>query len=118
MPPNTYDFTTIEPKWQQYWEKNKTFHAVGPGEEGFDPDKPKFYVLDMFPYPSGAGLRSAFRAPPATATFNQNSKIRNVSLSEEQELPHPAHKVGLVFWKRQALSPARTWHIHPGPPAF
>jgi len=56
MPSKTYDFRTIEPKWQQYWEKNKTFRAAGPGEEGFDPDKPKFYVLDMFPYPSGAGL--------------------------------------------------------------
>ena len=34
----------------------KTFKTVGPGEEGFDADKPKCYVLDMFPYPSGAGL--------------------------------------------------------------
>ena len=52
----TYDFMHIEPKWQKYWEENKTFRAVGPGEKGFDPKQPKFYVLDMFPYPSGAGL--------------------------------------------------------------
>ncbi len=45
-----YDFGTIEKKWQDYWETNKTFKA-----EDFSA-KPKYYVLDMFPYPSGAGL--------------------------------------------------------------
>lgn len=45
-----YNFTETERKWQEYWQKNKTFHAV------IDHSKPKFYVLDMFPYPSGAGL--------------------------------------------------------------
>ncbi len=45
-----YDFSAIEKKWQDYWRKNKTFRAES------DPSKPKFYVLDMFPYPSGAGL--------------------------------------------------------------
>ena len=45
-----YQFNEIEKKWQKYWEKNKTFAAK-------DNDvKPKYYVLDMFPYPSGAGL--------------------------------------------------------------
>ncbi|MDA3926174.1 MAG: leucine--tRNA ligase [Kiritimatiellae bacterium] len=46
-----YDFAAIEKRWQAYWEKNKTF-KVNDFEEG----KPKFYCLDMFPYPSGAGL--------------------------------------------------------------
>lgn len=41
---------SIEPKWQDHWEKNKTFKVVE------DSQKPKFYCLDMFPYPSGAGL--------------------------------------------------------------
>ena len=45
-----YDFSAIEKKWQRYWEENKTFRT-----ENFL-DKPKFYCLDMFPYPSGAGL--------------------------------------------------------------
>jgi len=45
-----YDFTAIEKKWQQYWEINKTFAAVDLS------DKPKYYVLDMFPYPSANGL--------------------------------------------------------------
>ena len=51
-----YPFDQIEPKWQAAWDKNRSFHAPNPGEENFDPAKPKFYVLDMFPYPSGAGL--------------------------------------------------------------
>ena len=45
-----YPFAEIEPKWQQRWEAEKAFRAV----DG-DP-RPKAYVLDMFPYPSGAGL--------------------------------------------------------------
>lgn len=45
-----YPHAEIEPKWQAYWLANKTFRA------GTDPSKPKFYALDMFPYPSGAGL--------------------------------------------------------------
>ena len=46
----------FEPKWQSSWDSEKTFHTPNPGEEGFDASKPKYYVLDMFPYPSGAGL--------------------------------------------------------------
>ncbi|MBO3117913.1 leucine--tRNA ligase [Winogradskyella sp. DF17] len=45
-----YNFNAIEKKWQAYWAKNGTFKASNTS------DKPKYYVLDMFPYPSGAGL--------------------------------------------------------------
>lgn len=45
-----YDPIAIEPKWQAYWENHKTFKTTE------DKSKPKFYALDMFPYPSGAGL--------------------------------------------------------------
>ena len=45
-----YNFKEIEDKWQDYWAKNETFKANNAS------DKPKYYVLDMFPYPSGAGL--------------------------------------------------------------
>ncbi len=51
-----YPFDRIDSKWQSIWEKRRAFHASNPGEENFDPARPKFYVLDMFPYPSGAGL--------------------------------------------------------------
>ena len=46
----SFNHQKMEKKWQKYWEENKTFKTV------FDPSKPKFYVLDMFPYPSGVGL--------------------------------------------------------------
>ncbi|MDO4217080.1 MAG: leucine--tRNA ligase [Bacteroidales bacterium] len=45
-----YNFNEIEPKWQQYWREQKVYRADN------DSNKPHFYVLDMFPYPSGAGL--------------------------------------------------------------
>ena len=45
-----YDFRKIEKKWQAYWSDHQTFKATE------DPSRPKYYVLDMFPYPSGAGL--------------------------------------------------------------
>ena len=68
-----YPFHLIEPKWQQAWEQQQTFRAWNPGEEipadhpfarrhgvsglAAAPQlPPKFYILDMFPYPSGAGL--------------------------------------------------------------
>ncbi len=53
---NAYDPAEIEPRWQRFWLENETFRATNPGEPGFDPDRPKCYVLDMFPYPSGSGL--------------------------------------------------------------
>ncbi|MCI8272475.1 MAG: leucine--tRNA ligase [Clostridia bacterium] len=47
----SYNFREIEQKWQEYWEKNNTFYT-----DVWDFSKPKFYALDMFPYPSGQGL--------------------------------------------------------------
>ena len=51
-----YPFDILEPKWQALWEERRLFHAPNPGDPGFDLDRPKYYVLDMFPYPSGTGL--------------------------------------------------------------
>ncbi len=60
-----YDPAQIEPRWQRHWAEQQTFRTPNPGDEpavpdaphsGFDPDRPKFYVLSMFPYPSGAGM--------------------------------------------------------------
>src|SRR5690349_4218040 len=45
-----YNPKVIEPRWHQFWEQNKTFHTPD------DSAKPKYYILDMFPYPSGSGL--------------------------------------------------------------
>src|SRR6476659_6296939 len=51
-----YPFDQLEPKWQTIWDERNSFHVSNPGDPGFDASKPKFYILDMFPYPSGAGL--------------------------------------------------------------
>jgi leucyl-tRNA synthetase len=51
-----FPFDEFEPKWQARWDAEKTFRTPNPGDADFDASKPKFYVLDMFPYPSGAGL--------------------------------------------------------------
>src|ERR1051326_7878144 len=48
MPP--YNPKAIEPRWQRHWEERKIFRTPDAS------DKPKYYILDMFPYPSGAGL--------------------------------------------------------------
>jgi leucyl-tRNA synthetase len=48
-----YNFSKIEKKWRKYWEDNKTFRT-----DAWDFSKPKYYALDMFPYPSGVGLHA------------------------------------------------------------
>ena len=51
-----YPFTEFEPRWQQHWLEAGAFRAANPGDANFDATKPKYYILDMFPYPSGDGL--------------------------------------------------------------
>ncbi len=51
-----YEPRKIEAKWQSLWEKNKTYRCPNPGDADFDSKKKSYYVLDMFPYPSGSGL--------------------------------------------------------------
>ena len=73
---STYDFTAIEARWQAFWLEQQSFRCLGPGEEGFDPSKPKYYVLDMFPYPSGAGLHvghpKGYTATDITARYKRH----------------------------------------------
>ena len=51
-----FPFSEFEPKWQGEWEANKAYRTPNPGDADFDASKPKYFVLDMFPYPSGNGL--------------------------------------------------------------
>lgn len=51
-----YSPADIETRWQRFWAENKTFRTPNPGDAGFDAARPKYYVLAMFPYPSGAGM--------------------------------------------------------------
>ncbi|HEY8900488.1 MAG TPA: leucine--tRNA ligase [Chthoniobacterales bacterium] len=51
-----FPFPEFESRWQQEWLATGAFRTPNPGDAGFDPTRPKYYVLDMFPYPSGEGL--------------------------------------------------------------
>jgi len=51
-----FPFPEFEPRWQREWLATGAFRAPNPGGAGFDPARPKYYILDMFPYPSGDGL--------------------------------------------------------------
>ena len=65
-----YDFINIEKKWQKYWEDNNTFKT-----DIYDFSKPKYYALDMFPYPSGVGLHAGhpegYTAPDIVARMKR-----------------------------------------------
>src|SRR5471030_333998 len=70
-----YDFGKIEPHWQSFWEESRCFRAVNGSSQ------PKYYVLDMFPYPSGAGLHvghpEGYTASDIVARY-QRARGRNV----------------------------------------
>jgi leucyl-tRNA synthetase len=51
-----FPFDEFEPRWQAAWEADQAFRTPNPGDADFDASKPKYFVLDMFPYPSGNGL--------------------------------------------------------------
>ncbi len=51
-----YPFSEFEPRWQQHWVSTHAFRAANPGDPDFRPEAKKYFVLDMFPYPSGDGL--------------------------------------------------------------
>ena len=78
---NAYDPASIEAKWQAWWEENHTFRTSNPGDPDFDPDRPKYYVLDMFPYPSGAGLHVGHpKGYIATDVLSRYKRMRGYSV--------------------------------------
>ena len=74
-----YNPKSIEPKWQKFWQENKTFKTLNPSSEA-DFDKPKYYTLDMFPYPSGEGLHvghpKGFIASDIVSRYKHNKGFR------------------------------------------
>ena len=69
-----FPFDEFEPKWQNHWEENKTFSVPNPGDDGFDPAKPKYYVLDMFPFETGDAEAAQTWAPTVVDT-NGNGQL-------------------------------------------
>ena len=68
-----YNHKDIESRWQAQWKADKTYHAE------IDPSKPKFYVLDMFPSPSGAGLPSSMPYRQASTPRRQPTRTSPVT---------------------------------------
>ncbi len=76
-----FPFPDFESTWQKRWLEEGAFHAPNPGEAGFDASKPKFYVLDMFPYPSGEGLHVGHvEGYTATDIISRYKRMRGFSV--------------------------------------
>jgi hypothetical protein len=89
-----FPFDEFEPKWQSIWEKDKTFSVPNPGDEGFDPAKPKYYVLDMFPYPSGSGLHVGHpEGYTATDIITRQKRMAGLLLTARNSLFQPQRSV-------------------------
>ncbi|MBI2428216.1 MAG: leucine--tRNA ligase [Ignavibacteriales bacterium] len=94
-----YNFTDIEQKWQEYWERNKTNKTVE------DPSRKKLYILDMFPYPSGAGLHVGHpEGYTATDIFTRFQRLNGVNV---------LHPIGWDAFGLPAERYAMQTNIHP-----
>ncbi|HYU16032.1 MAG TPA: class I tRNA ligase family protein, partial [Candidatus Acidoferrum sp.] len=74
-----YDPAAVEARWQRVWEEEGTWEVANPGEPGFDPEKPKSYVLEMLPYPSGdphVGHLKTYSVGDAIAHFHRRRGYR------------------------------------------
>lgn len=88
-----YKFNEIEKKWQDYWDENKTFFT-----DVWDFSKPKFYALDMFPYPSGQGLHVGH--PEGYTATDIMSRMKRM---QGYNVLHPMGWDALVFQQSNML---------------
>ncbi len=100
----SYNPADVERRWQQYWLANKTFRTPDPGEPAAA-GKPKFYVLDMFPYPSGAGLHVGHpEGYTATDILSRYKRMRGF---------HVLHPMGWDAYGLPAEQYAVEKNVHP-----
>jgi leucyl-tRNA synthetase len=94
-----YPFQTIEPKWQQYWDDHQTFRTPD------DPTRPKIFILDMYPYPSGAGLHVGHpEGYTATDILSRYSRMKGLNV---------LHPMGWDAFGLPAERYAMQTNIHP-----
>ena len=99
-----YPFHSIEKKWQSYWADNQTFAAESQSE------KPKFYVLDMFPYPSGAGLHVGhplgYIASDIVARYKRNNGFNVLHPQGYDSFGLPAEQYAIQTGQHPAVTTA------------
>ena len=107
-----YDFKTIEKKWQHYWEKHQTFRTQETKEQ------PKFYVLDMFPYPSGAGLHVGhplgYIASDIVARYKRSRGYNVLHPMGFDAFGLPAEQYALQTGQHPAMTTAQNIEIYKG----
>jgi len=100
-----YAFREIEARWRQAWLDSKTFRTLSPGDDGFNPDQPKCYVLDMFPYPSGSGLHIGHpKGYIATDIYSRFKRMQGFNV---------LHPMGFDSFGLPTEQYAREHNIHP-----
>ncbi|PKD20620.1 leucine--tRNA ligase [Salegentibacter salinarum] len=101
----SYNFNEIEAKWQKYWAENQTFRASN------STDKPKYYVLDMFPYPSGAGLHVGhplgYIASDIYARYKRHSGFNVLHPQGYDSFGLPAEQYAIQTGQHPALTTAK-----------
>jgi leucyl-tRNA synthetase len=105
MSEGSYKFREIEQRWREYWIENKTFRTPSKGDPSFDPDKPKYYVLDMFPYTSGSGLHIGHpKGYIASDIYSRYKRMQGFNV---------LHPMGFDSFGLPAEQYARLHNVHP-----